>query len=100
MKQDAAEAVRWHQKAAEKGQVNAVALKRLPAGAVTSNASPSTPKAITPATMRLCINCGIGERCGGAALKPCSRCMVALYCRREYQVQHWKAGGHKAACKA
>jgi len=101
VKQDHAEAVRLNRKAAEQGLVNAVsALKRLSAGPVTSNASPSTPKVIAPSTGRLCSNCGIGERGGGAALKPCSRFKVALYCGRECQVQHWKAGGHKAVCKA
>ena len=100
VKQDPAEAVRWYRKAAEQGQVNAVAaLKQLSAGAVTSNASPSTPKATAPATARVCSNCGIGEGGDGAALKPCSRCKVTLYCGRECQVQHWKAGGHKAACR-
>jgi len=101
VKQDHAEAVRWYRKAAEQGLVYAVsALKRLFVGVVTSNASPSTPKVIAPATGRVCSNCGIGERDGGVALMPCSRCKVAVYCRRECQVQHWKAGGHKAACKA
>ena len=101
VKQDHAEAVRWYRKAAEQGIVYAVfALGRLSAGAVTGNASPSTPKAIAPATGRVCSNCGIGERGGDAALKPCSRCKVALYCGRECQVRHWKAGGHKAVCKA
>jgi len=99
--QDYAEAIQWYRKAAEQGVVNAVsALKRLSAGPVTSNASPSTPKAVAPATGRVCSNCGIGERGGGAALKPCSRCKVALYCGRECQVKHWKVGGHKAVCKA
>jgi len=101
VKQDHAEAVRWFRKAAEQGLVYAVsALERLSAGAVTINASPSTPKATASATGRVCSNCGIGERGGGAALKPCSRCKVALYCGRGCQVQHWKAGGHKAVCKA
>ena len=46
VKYDYAEAVRWYQKAAEQGLVYAVsALKRLFVGVVTSNASPSTPKA-------------------------------------------------------
>ena len=89
VKRDHAEAVRWYRKAAEQGLVYAVsALNRL-SGAVTSNASSLTPKAIAPATGRVCSNCGIGERGGGAALKPCSRCKVALYCGRECQVQHW-----------
>jgi len=101
VKQDHAEAVRWYRKAAEQGLLNAVAaLKQLSAGAVKSSASTLTPKTVAPATGRVCSNCGIGERGGGAALKPCSRCKVALYCGRECQVQHWKAGGHKAVCKA
>ena len=101
VKQDHAEAVRWCRMAAEQGLVDAVAaLNRLSAGAVTSNASLPTPKAMAPAIGRVCSNCGIGERGGGAALKPCSRCKVALYCGRGCQVQHWKVGGHKAVCKA
>ena len=57
VKQDHDEAVRWYLKAAEQGLVNAVsALERLSAGAVTGNASPSTPKAIVPATGRVCSN--------------------------------------------
>ena len=44
VKRDHAEAVRWYRKAAEQGLVYAVsALNRLSAGAVTSNASSSTP---------------------------------------------------------
>ena len=101
LKRDHAEAVRWYRKAAEQGLVNAVsALNRLSGGAVTSNANPSTPKATAPANGSVCSNCGIGERGSGAALKPCSRYKVAWYCGRECQVQHWKAGGHKAVCKA
>jgi len=74
VKQGHAEAVHWYRKATEQGLVNAVAaLKRLSAGAVTSNASPSALKAIVPATRRACSSCGIGERGGGAANKPCSR---------------------------
>ena len=58
VKQDHAEAVRWYRKAAEQGLVYAVsALKRLFVGVVTSNASPSTPKVIAPATGRVCSNC-------------------------------------------
>ena len=101
VRQDHAEAVRWYRKAAEQGLVYAVsALNRLSADAATSNASFSTPKATAPATGRVCSNCGIGERGDGAALKPCSRYKVTWYCARECQVQHWKAGGHKAVCKA
>jgi len=63
VKRDHAEAVRWYRKAAEQGVVNAVsALNRLSAGAVTSNASSSTPKATAPATVRVCSNCGIGDQ--------------------------------------
>ena len=40
----------------------------------------------------MCSNGGIGERDGGAVLKPFLRCKAALYYGRECQVQHWKAG--------
>ena len=45
-----------------------------------------------------CSNCGALEATGGAALKPCARCNIAVYCGRECQRKHWKApGGHKSA---
>ncbi|PRW32572.1 type III restriction enzyme [Chlorella sorokiniana] len=40
------------------------------------------------------------DACGLAAmhLRMCGACRAERYCSRECQVQHWKEGGHKAAC--
>ena len=47
-----------------------------------------------------CAHCGSAETAGGSvALKPCSRCKAVVYCGRECQAAHWKAGGHRAVCK-
>ena len=32
--------------------------------------------------------------------KKCGRCKQAFYCGKACQVEHWKRGGHKLACKA
>jgi hypothetical protein len=45
-----------------------------------------------------CANCGVAEA-GSITLKPCSRCKAVVYCGIVCQAQHWKAGGHKSACK-
>lgn len=42
--------------------------------------------------------------CGKSAskdvrLKPCSACRTVAYCSQPCQLQDWKQGGHKAACK-
>ena len=52
-------------------------------------------------SMRVCSNCGTAaaEGSSGVTLKPCSRCKAVVYCGKECQMQHWKAGGHKAGCK-
>eukprot|EP00985_Skeletonema_marinoi_P019921 scaffold11601_cov125-Skeletonema_marinoi.AAC.2 len=33
-------------------------------------------------------------------VRRCSRCMIAKYCSRECQVEHWKSGSHKEFCSA
>eukprot|EP00984_Skeletonema_dohrnii_P018491 scaffold8652_cov125-Skeletonema_dohrnii-CCMP3373.AAC.1 len=33
-------------------------------------------------------------------IRRCSRCMIAKYCSRECQVEHWKSGSHKDFCNA
>ena len=50
--------------------------------------------------MTFIAHCGAAETAGGrVALKPCSRCKAVVYCGRECQAAHWKAGGHRAVCK-
>ena len=43
-----------------------------------------------------CDNCGDRLK----ALSSCADCGKAYYCSRECQVEHWKKGGHREACKA
>jgi hypothetical protein len=64
--------------------------------APSSVAERTSPVTLPP---QACANCGVGETAGRAALKPCSRCKAVVYCGKECQAQHWKAGGHRAKCK-
>ena len=52
---------------------------------------------------RACSACG--KQLAGTAdipsdWKMCGRCKQAFYCGKACQVEHWKRGGHKLACKA
>jgi len=40
-----------------------------------------------------CARCGVA----GPVLKACARCKAVVYCSRECQAAHWKAG-HKGSC--
>ena len=54
-------------------------------------------------TTRACSACG--KQLAGTVdnlqhWKMCGRCKQAFYCDKACQVEHWKRGGHKLACKA
>ena len=53
-------------------------------------------------TARACSACG-KQRAGSVDnhqdWKKCGRCKQAFYCGKACQVEHWKRGGHKQACK-
>ena len=68
---------------------------------VSLASDPARVLLVKPANLVLLRECA---QCG--ALKPpadfqrCKRCMLALYCDRGCQAQHWKGGGHRRVCKA
>ena len=41
-----------------------------------------------------CAHCGVAATC----LKACTRCRSVVYCGRDCQVGHWKAGHKKSCC--
>jgi hypothetical protein len=87
-KQDYAEAVRWFRKAADQGDSDAQKYatqfsKLLPISFLT----------------RSCAHCGVAEKLGSVALKPCGRCKAVFYCGKECQTHGWKMGGHRTECK-
>ena len=52
---------------------------------------------------RACSTCGkqlVGTVVNPQDWKKCGRCKQAFYCGKACQVEHWKRGGHKLACKA
>jgi TPR repeat protein len=98
VKQDFGEALRWFRKAAAQGHEGAK--KVVPrAEEELRKQRQAVAQASQPSSSNTCANCGVAEAAGGGALKPCSRCKAVVYCGRECQAQHWKAGGHKAVCK-
>jgi TPR repeat protein len=52
----------------------------------------------TTPTILCCSTCG-KPKTPLRALKPCKLCHTVQYCGRECQVNHWKKGGHRRACK-
>ena len=72
--------------------------------------APSAPSASAPSTSTTpiqsissdsrCANCGKTAAAKGLPqLLRCSKCKSVAYCGAACQRVHWKAGGHKAACK-
>jgi len=61
----------------------------------------STPAKKKPASgdSRECGYCGVSEETHGKALAACARCKLVVYCCRDCQAAHWKAG-HKQCCVA
>jgi TPR repeat protein len=52
----------------------------------------------TTPTILCCSTCG-KPKTPLRPLKPCKLCHTVQYCGRECQVNHWKQGGHRRACK-
>ena len=52
----------------------------------------------TTPTIRCCSTCG-KPKTPLRPLKPCKLCHTVQYCGRDCQLQHWKEGGHRKACK-
>ena len=95
--QDYGEALRWYHKAAAQGHDGAKKWRERAEEIIREQhqATPSSPLY----SSNTCANCGVAEAAGSVALKPCSRCKAVVYCGRDCQKQHWKAGGHRAGCK-
>ena len=67
---------------------------------VTFIVKTAAAKLAASASRICCAHSGAMETArGSVALKPCSRCKAAVYCGRECQAAHWKAGGHREVCK-
>ena len=96
VQQNDAEAARWYHKAAELGDAEAKQRIKLLEDKLRAAAA-AIPAA---SSSRTCAHCGAAETTNGSvALKPCSRCKAVVYCGKECQAAHWKAGGHRAVCK-
>ena len=88
--------LRWFREAAEQGFTEATAGIKAAEDALTATAAAKP----SPSSRTCCANCAISETAGSSvSLKPCSRCKAVVYCGRECQAAHWKAGGHRAVCK-
>jgi len=101
---DAAEAVRWWTRAADRGHTEAIAALhrvgkcRLLARAAELPAErPGEPAfmSILMFDTRACIACGVRLK----EQKRCARCQQMSYCGLECQAAHWSLGGHKQACR-
>ena len=92
--QDVSEAVFWLEKAAFQNFNPAkLVLEQLRSYQARTPSSDS-PRSSSDAR-GTCGHCGAS----GTPLKACSGCSIVLYCGRDCQVAHWKAG-HKKDCKA
>jgi len=105
VEQNFSEAARWYRKAAEQGWSGGEEAAMRAEGELRKQQRAAAPPSLSAATplstsRTCCANCGVAETAGGSvALKPCSRCKTVVYCGRDCQKQHWKSGGHRAACK-
>ena len=87
----------WLEKAASQDFSPAkLALEQLRSNEVraTSSDSPTSPSD----AVGTCGHCA-AQASSGTSLKSCSGCGTVVYCGRDCQVAHWKAG-HKKSCKA
>ena len=98
VQQDFSKAVVWFEKAASKGFDPAkLALKQARLDqARASSADPPVRSSNDP--QGVCAYCA-AQAPSVTSLKSCSRCGIVLYCGRDCQLSHWKAG-HKKSCKA
>jgi hypothetical protein len=73
-----------------------------PAPSAASASAPTTSPVPIPSISSdsRCANCGMAAAAKGLPkLLRCSKCKSVAYCGAACQRVHWKAGGHKAACK-
>ena len=52
-----------------------------------------------PPAAKLCAHCGAAKS-ATVKLSKCSLCQAVRYCSAACQAAHWRAGGHRRACKA
>ena len=97
VQQDFSKAVLWFEKAASQGFDPAKqALEQI--RILQARASSADPPVSSSDARGVCAYCA-AEAPSGTSLKSCSRCGIVLYCGRDCQLAHWKAG-HKKSCKA
>ena len=71
-----------------------------PSAPASSAPSTSTPPIPSTSSDSRCANCGkTAAATGLPQLLRCSKCKGVVYCGAACQRVHWKAGGHKLACK-
>jgi hypothetical protein len=97
--QDSGKALAWFRKSAAQGNAQAKECALCAEGDVRKRQQAAERTSPVTLSLQTCANCGVGETAGSAALKLCSRCKAAVYCGKECQTQHWKAGGHREVCK-
>ena len=97
VQQDSSKAVLWFEKAASLGFDPAKrALEQI--RILQARASSADPPVSSSDARSVCAHCA-SQAPIGTSLKSCSRCGIVLYCGRDCQLAHWKAG-HKKSCKA
>jgi TPR repeat protein len=104
VRQDLGKALVWFRKSAAQGNAQAEEYAQAVQGELCKQqqAAPSSlAERMSAATLspQTCANCGVKDTAGSAALKPCSRCKVVVYCGKACQAQHWKSGGHRVLCQ-
>ena len=97
VQQDFSKSAFWFEKAASQDYDQAKqALEKI--RLLQARASSADPPVSSSDSQGVCACCA-AQAPIGTSLKSCSRCGIVLYCGRECQRAHWKAG-HKKSCKA
>jgi hypothetical protein len=94
VEEDHTEALRWVRLAEAQGSSQAKDIIQL----LEYELYTLSAAAGSASSLPICANCSVTETAGSAVLNQCSRCKAVVYCGKACQAQHWKAGGHRAAC--